>query len=318
MSSFVSEVFDFNLRDSHMHKFIFVMGPTASGKSDLALRLAEQTGGVILNCDSIQCYEGLQIGSALPRIEDFKRAPHELYAYVPKGQEMTAGQFRRDFYAKIESYTKPQVFLVVGGTGFYFQAIEFGMYEAPVNLELKELLEIESESAEGLARLYQELERVDPESASKISGQDAYRITRALTVIRTSGQKLSQIKENFEKQKAPFPYALKKIGVAAASRENLQLRVQTRTNWMLGAGLVQEVENLLVEGLENWAPMRSVGYKETIDFLKNHDKFRASLLGIEPQAKISLENLALQITQNTMRLAKKQKTEDKEKSISLK
>ena len=119
-------------------KFIFVVGPTASGKSQWALEQAEKYSGSIINCDSVQFYKGLEIGSAAPTQLEKKKAPHHLYGYVEAPQEMTAGQFLRDFYQLLEKKILKFPVFIVGGTGFYVLALEKGMYDLePADLELR-------------------------------------------------------------------------------------------------------------------------------------------------------------------------------------
>jgi tRNA dimethylallyltransferase len=274
-------------------KVVFVVGPTASGKSDLALSWAEKFGGAILNCDSIQLFKSLDIGSAKPSAEEFKRVPHFLFDYVEEGADATAGQFSRDFFATLENIkTQFPVVFVVGGTGFYFQAIEKGMY--PIGAaDPKVIALVEQELRQNPVQLYEELLQRDPETAQKISPNDHYRLARAVEMMRTHGRAVSEIKKEFEASRAPFPYPLLKIGIAS-KKENLLPRVQLRTRKMLERGLVAEVQSLLAKGLAGWSALQSVGYKECVDYLEGR---------LENQK--ALEDL---IVQNTMRLAKKQRT----------
>jgi tRNA dimethylallyltransferase len=278
-----------------MTKVIFVVGPTASGKSDLALNLAERNQGAIVNCDSVQLYKSLDIGSAKPSADDFKRVPHFLFDFVDEGEEITAGFYQRQFFATMKELENqfPLVF-VVGGTGFYFQAIEKGMYPTgAADAEVTRQVEAELLEAGGPERLYQELKSRDPEAAAKISANDHYRIARAVEMMRVHGKPVTEIKKEFADKAAPFPYPLLKLGIRG-SREELAPRVERRTQKMLETGLLDEVRALLDRGLENWGPLQSVGYKESVDFL---------------QGKIpDVRQLQALIVQNTLRLAKRQRT----------
>lgn len=286
-------------------KVVFVVGPTASGKSALALKWAQEFSGAIINCDSIQLFKSVDIGSAKPSAEEFQKVPHFLFDYVPPGQEMTAGEYRRDFFALLEKIEKkfPIVF-VVGGTGFYFQAIEKGMYSiGKADQQTQEKVEAELEVLGGPERLHEELKKADPESAAKISINDHYRLGRAIEVIRYHGMPISEVKKKFENEVEPFPFPLLKLGIKA-SRQELEPGVLLRTKNMLAAGLIKEVEGLLEQNLENWAPLSSVGYLETVQFLKLK---KASKNWPEIE-KNELKNLQDLIVQNTLRLAKKQRT----------
>ena len=274
-----------------IQKAIFLVGTTASGKSDWALSMAEEVSGVILNCDSIQMYDHLKIGSAQPTAEEKAKAPHHLFATVQPPQEVTAGQYRRNHLEILKSLTTPA--FVVGGTGFYFQALEKGMFAAPAADEkIQETIEEELREPGGEDILWNELNKMDPVSAAKIHKNDHYRLVRAVEVIRREGRPLSEIKKEFEAQSEPYPWSYLKIGVRW-SKEQLELRVKLRTEKMLELGLVDEVKGLLSQGLESWAPLQSVGYKEVLMMLKENKN----------EAWLKEE-----IIKNTMRLAKKQRT----------
>jgi tRNA dimethylallyltransferase len=276
-------------------KVVFVVGPTASGKSALAFSWAQEFGGAIINCDSIQVFKSLDIGSAKPSVAERQLVPHFLFDYVDEGKEITAGEYSRDFFKTLEQIKDrfPIVF-VVGGTGFYFQAIEKGMYPiGAADPEIIKQVEGELQTAGGPEDLHRELSERDPKAAAKISLNDHYRIARAVEMMRTHGRPVSEIKEEFESKREPFPYPLLKIGVKA-SKEELLPRIELRTQKMLQQGLLKEVESLSQRGLQTWAPLQSIGYHEAIQFLKS-----------EIPDERSLKDL---IVQNTMRLAKKQRT----------
>lgn len=276
-----------------MKKVIFVVGSTASGKSDWALRLAEEFHGVIVNCDSVQVYKHLDIGAAKPTKEEQARVPHYLLDYVLPPQEMTAGQYERDFHECLKSLPDDKPIFVVGGTGFYFMAIEKGMYPVlPVPAEIQKQVLDEMAEAGGPERLHAELLQADPVYGAKIALADHYRIGRAIELIRSHGKTLTQIQAEFEQTREKFPYPLLKIG-PDWEREVLRTRIRERTGKMLSTGLIEEVQGLLDKGLAEWAPLSSVGYKETLQFLRG---------------EISREALMEEITKNTQQLAKRQKT----------
>ena len=276
-------------------QIVFVVGSTASGKSAFALKAAEKFSGAIINCDSIQLNQGLDIGSAKPTADEFARVPHFLFNVVPKGQEITAGEYCRLFFEQVEKIKNQFPFIfVVGGTGFYFQAIEKGMYPiGAANDEIKQAVEAELKTEAGAAKLYAELEKMDPVAAQKIAPKDHYRLGRAVEIIRTHGKSVTDVKKEFADQAKPFPYPLKKIGMRI-SKEDLLPRVQERTQTMLKQGLIKEVKDLVQQGFGEWSALQSVGYQECLEFLKGD---------IE-----SMRALEEKIVMNTMRLAKKQRT----------
>lgn len=271
---------------------VFIMGTTASGKSGWALDWAQQFKGSIVNCDSVQLYKMLDIGAAKPTKEEMSLAPHYLYDYVEAGETMTAGKYARDFFPCMESLPERPAF-VVGGTGFYFQAIEKGMYPVrQIPPEITREIEESLKSEEGAQALYAEFQRRDPEAAKKIHEQDRYRLGRAMELIRAEGKTLTEIRSEFTEVQKPFPYPLLKIGITW-DREILRQRVRQRTEGMLAAGLIEEVQGLLARGLGTWAPLGGVGYKEVVEYL---------------QGKRSREWLVEEVTKNTMGIAKRQRT----------
>ena len=283
-----------DLNQASKHKAIFVVGPTAAGKSDLALELAIRFGGSIVNIDSVQFYKGLEIGSAAPSVDDLKKVPHYLYSYLQAPVEQTAGQYLRDFYQLVETQSLKWPIFIVGGTGFYIQALEKGMYDLPeVSPEIKQA--ILAEYAEGRSEaLYQELKEFDPET--DLHFNDHYRVGRALEIKRAFNLKMSEFKkkqEDSNKSQFRFPYI--KIGQTFHSdqKELFITRVEQRTQKMLDQGIVEEVDYFLKQGFKDWSPLSSVGLNEVKQYL----------LGELPQ-----QNLKPMIVQSTMQLVKKQKT----------
>lgn len=275
-------------------KVVFVVGPTGTGKSEIASLLAEGKRAAILNCDSVQMHKGLSVGAAMPSPQQVARAPHELYGIIDAPEEITAGQYSRLLMSLLKEREQDLDWaFVVGGTGFYFQAVEKGMPELPPSdPEVRVKLEffLENEGGEALWRL---LSEVDPSAAAKISPTDHYRMVRALEVYHISGKRFSDLMKQHSEAPPPFPYPLVKIGLDG-NRDFVRERIRLRTEKMLQEGLVSEVEGLLRRGLADWAPLASVGYRETVAFLKGEIK--------------SPRELADQITLATQQLVKKQRT----------
>lgn len=272
------------------YKCIFVLGPTSSGKSAWALEQAVHFGGSVVNIDSVQFYEGLLIGSAAPTEAEKKMVPHYLYSYVQAPHEMTAGRYTADFYKLLQEQKPKGPLFITGGTGFYIQALEKGMFNIePVPAEVREELEAELVQ-QGAEKLWNELNKKDP--SHKIHVNDHYRLVRALEIIRHTGQRPSELKANSVQNKNGLPYASIKIGFDF-EKDEFAKRVQQRTEAMLGAGLIEETESFIKKGHRNWAPLQSVGYRETVEYLEqNHSR----------------EWLRAAIQQSTMKLIKKQKT----------
>ncbi len=268
---------------------IYIVGPTGAGKSDLALTLAQKHHGVIINFDSVQFYKGLQIGSAAPTETEKKTVPHYLYSYVPAPKEMTAGEFLRDLKELLPEIKNNQPLFFVGGTGFYQQALEKGMYDVPeIALEIKQTILDEFKNG-GHEHLWAELNSFDPQHG--LHSNDHYRIGRALELKRAFNLKASDIKQNQQKKIVDVTRFLK-VGVDL-DKDILKKRIEARAQKMLASGLIEETEFFLKQGFSEWAPLNSVGYKETKDYL---------------QGRLSKENLAAEIAASTNKLIKKQRT----------
>ena len=273
------------------------MGPTASGKSALALSCAEEFGGEIINGDSLQVFSSLDIGTAKPTRVEQEKVKHHLIDIVPEGGSFTAGDFRRFALQVIESAEKAGAkhIYVVGGSGFYIQALVSGMYDLPkpsseVKKQVQDLIE-----QRGWDVIYREVISRDPVFAQRLKANDHYRIQRALEMIFSSGKTMTEILEDFEAAKLaknPFPFHYICVGLDLPVEE-LRKNVEARTRAMLLKGWVDEVKSVLDRGLANWEPMKSVGYNEICCFLA----------GTLPE-----EKLVDQIVTRTLQLAKRQRT----------
>lgn len=272
---------------------IFVVGATSSGKSELSLQLAEKFNGVILNCDSVQVYKDLDIGSAKPTSEDYQRVPHFLYDFVSAPEELALGKYLRRFEIETEKIETEKICFVVGGTGFYFQGIEKGLLPVQaVRPEIMAEVMTQLEEQNGAELLYAELKSRDPIAAEKISINDHYRLARAVEILRSSSKTLSEIRQDYENKKPTVQRPILKIGLAI-DKEALSKRIHLRTKQMLKLGLVEEVQSFIDQGLENWAPLSSVGYKQTVEMIR----FNRSLSWLQEEIEL-----------RTRQLAKKQRT----------
>lgn len=277
-------------------KVTFIVGPTGVGKSDHALSLASKNGMAIVNADSLQVYKGLDIGTSKPTLEERSQCPHYLFDIVKPGEAFTAGDYRRAVIDVLENIRVDAY--IVGGSGFYIQALEKGMYEVgsvseSVKSEVEERISKYSHLGEKQS-VVMALQEVDAAAAQRIPINDQYRLRRALEVSLSLGRPFSDLQREFESQHRPLSefYSIEKIGLKM-SRDKLLKRIQERTGHMLEKGLIEETRKFLDQGLEGWSPLRSVGYKETSAYLKG---------------QIQREELFDAIVRATMRLAKKQMT----------
>ena len=304
---------------------IFIVGPTASGKSQRAIEWASEWGFEIVNCDSLQFYKDLKKGTAYPTLSDFEVVKHHLFGVVSLGTRFTAGEFVRSFKDLRQEF-KDQKFLCVGGSGFYIKALETGLYDLtpsssvpkdfhssllhssllhnslssevqPSTQESESKVQNRDFRIEEMSRSekYDVLKEVDPEILKTIHPHDDYRLGRALEIFFTSGIQPSVLKSKggIYGLQPPRP----KLGLYL-SREELKRRISTRVDQMIRGGLIEEVEALLQKLKEKnlslaWKPLQSVGYKQTLMFL-NGD--------------LSREELKSTIIQSTLHLAKRQMT----------
>ena len=275
-------------------KLVYFLGPTGLGKSHWALKFSRGQQTPILNGDSVQVYRHVNLGTAKPSQEEMKSAPHFLYDFVEPPEKFTAGKYCKLARAKIKDLQEKKYIFVVGGSGFYLQALEKGMFDAP-SIDDGLRVSIENKKAvEGTEGLWNWLLKLDPQYCAKINKNDSYRVTRGLEMVLMTGKSMAQIQKQFEKKQneSRLPNENLKIGFFA-EKEVLLSRVVERTNKMMALGLLDEVKSLVSRGMEDWAPLSSVGYVECLDYLKG---------------KISKTELPEKIVKSTMQLAKRQKT----------
>jgi tRNA dimethylallyltransferase len=245
---------------------IVIVGPTASGKSDLAVQLAEMCGGEVVNADSMQVYSGMDIGTAKPSPELLQRVPHHLLGIVPPDVNFTAADFQREARRVIvEIHARGRMPIVVGGTGLYIRALLHGLSPSPGGDEdfRAELTEIADR--EGNDVLLDRLRRVDPETAGRLHVNDRFRIIRALEVYHQSGRPFSAYQSGHAFAEE-WCTALK-VGIDVP-REELYRRINLRVEQMLADGLVDEVKGLLAAGYgRDLKALRSIGYKEICAYL---------------------------------------------------
>ncbi len=256
--------FDLNPNDAPP---ILIAGPTASGKSQLAARLAERVGGRIINVDSMQVYRELRILTARPSEAEEALLPHALYGFVPASEAYSAGRFIHDVTAAlIEARAAGQRPILVGGTGLYFKALLEGLSPTPpVPDDIRQRWRMR-EKAEGASSLHSELQRLDPVMASRLEPNDGQRIVRALEVYEATGRSLA------EWQTTP---GVPVIRVAAAvkllmmpSRSELRARVDARFEAMMDMGALDEVRALAELKLSADLPaMRAIGVKPLMQLI---------------------------------------------------
>ncbi len=253
---------------------IFLMGPTASGKTDLALSLYETLDCEVISVDSAMVYRGMDIGTAKPDADTLKQVPHHLIDICDPAESYSAERFRQDAIGIIDPIIKKnKTPLLVGGTGLYFRALEQGLAELPdASYRIRNELENEAKT-KGWQAMHARLKQIDPDSATRINENDPQRIQRALEVYMLTGRTMTDLLEQGRKQ--PFPYPVKKILLFPEDRKELQTRIKTRFLRMLEQGLVDEVKRLYQRGdLSLSLPsMRLVGYRQVWRYLAGETDF---------------------------------------------
>jgi tRNA dimethylallyltransferase len=241
-----------------------VAGPTAVGKSEVALCLAEMLGGEIISVDSMQVYRGLDIGTAKPSAEERARVPHHLIDILDLTEAFDAAQFaQRARQAMTEIQARGRVPILCGGTGLYFKAFLEGLGDSPPG---DEALRAELQ-ARPLAELLSELEQRDPVTFAVVDRANPRRVIRALEVIRLTSKPFSVQRARWSKGGAEngphFCYGLERPPA------EMQARIDTRVDEMFQRGLVEETRSLLARGLEqNPAAMQAIGYRQVVEHLR--------------------------------------------------
>lgn len=246
-----------------------LMGPTAAGKTALAIELVERGLGDIISVDSGMIYRGMDIGTAKPSADELARAPHRLINLLDPKQTYSAAQFRQDALAAMAEISEAgKMPILVGGTMLYFKVLRDGLASLP---EADPALRVELEAealAKGWPALHERLKAVDPEAAARITPNDSQRLQRALEVWMSTGKSLSQWHRE-QTPPEPLPYRMVWVALAPESRAVLHERIALRFGQMLQQGFIGEVEALRARGdLHLGLPsMRSVGYRQVWEHL---------------------------------------------------
>jgi tRNA dimethylallyltransferase len=279
-----------DLKATH-NNLLCIAGPTAVGKSATALRLAEELNGEIVSFDSMQVYEGIQIGVAKPSEEELQRVPHHLVGFVPLTQKFSVADFlsaARKVVQEIQS--KKRLPILCGGTGLYFRAFFEGLGEAPPSdPTLRQTLE-----SKPLEELVAELKTVDPVTHESIDLQNPRRVVRALEVCLLTGKPFSQQRAEWERgtesgtengttsHQAQNP-TQPQIFTLTRNRDDLRDRIDRRVDQMIEEGLVEETRRLMNEYQDEWAltAMQAIGYRQIIQHLKGATTLEAAIQDIK-------------------------------------
>ncbi|MFB3778054.1 MAG: tRNA (adenosine(37)-N6)-dimethylallyltransferase MiaA [Bryobacteraceae bacterium] len=278
-------------QSAHVRPLIAIVGPTGSGKSELALRLAEELGGEILSCDSLQVYRYFDIGTAKLPLAERRGIPHHMIDVADPDEEFSAGEFSRRSRTVLEKIVaRGRLPILAGGTGFYLRALVDGLFPGPArNPEIRQrLAERERQRPGSLHRL---LSRFDPEGAKGIHPRDVRKLIRAVEVCLLTRKRLSEAFA--EGRDALEGFRCLKIGVNPP-REALYRRLDERCRQMFAGGLIEEVRRILLLGFPpEVKPLESHGYRQALQVLRR---------------ELTLEQAVFYAQRNTRRYAKRQWT----------
>ncbi len=255
------------------HPVLAVLGPTASGKTSIALKIAQKFNGIIINCDSRQIYEEMLIGTASPTAEEKKLVEHKLFNFVSPEQQFNASDYATLASQAIkEVWQNKQIPILVGGTGFYYSAVSEGLGEAGSDSALSNQLQKELDE-NGLPFMVSKLKKIDPEAAETIDINNSRRVLRAIEVVTSTGKPFSQ-----NKPKQLLPEAEFCPIVVTQPRKELHKRIELRIEQMFEEGLEKEVRHIIEKYGNDAAALSSIGYREWLDQNSNNEIIKEQIL----------------------------------------
>ncbi len=273
-------------------KVIFVVGPTASGKTALGISLAKELGGEIICADSMQIYKGIHIASAAPDLEEQEGIPHHLAEFLELNEEFSVADYVLAAREKIEEiFKRGKLPIVVGGTGLYASALldNTQFTDAPTDRELRKSLEEEFDRVGG-EEMLKRLEGFDPDSAKRLNTGDKRRIVRCFEIFKTTGKTLTE--QNTLSHSVPVDFDALVLGITYKDREKLYERINLRVDMMLKNGLLEEARSTYNRGNAKGA-FQAIGHKELYGYF---------------DGALTLEEAAQNLKQQTRRYAKRQLT----------
>ena len=247
-------------------KVYVIGGPTASGKSKLAVELAKRINGEIISADSMQIYKEMDIGTAKVKEEEMQGIKHYMLSFVSPEERYSVSSFKKDAEKQIEIILKKnKTPIIVGGTGLYIDSLIYGIefQDEKIDTEYREYLNKIADT-EGLKNLYMQATKIDPQAMEKISKNDKKRIIRVLEIYHKTGKTKTELEIESRKNEPKYNY---KVYAITMDREKLYERIEQRVDKMLEDGLVQEVKYLIEKYPKMPTAMQGLGYKEVVEFL---------------------------------------------------
>ena len=276
-----------------MNNIICIAGPTASGKTALAVALAKDFNGEVVSCDSMQVYKRMDIGTAKPTLAEMEGIPHHMIDVAEPWEDFSVGRYCEMAAPIVDDIiSRGKTAIIAGGTGLYMDSLIRGSAFAPFPATgVREQLEAQAD-AEGMEAMLSRLRAVDPDSAARLHLSDRKRIIRALEVFLETGETITE--HNRKTQAVPPRYTPLWLGLDFLERSELYRRIDLRVGKMLEMGLMEEIQALLASGIpEKATAMQAIGYKEFVDAL---------------DGRCTIEEAADQVRQSSRRYAKRQLT----------
>ena len=254
-----------------MNPIICIAGPTASGKTSLAVELAKELNGEVVSCDSMQVYRRMDIGTAKPTVDEMQGIPHHMIDVAEPDEDFSVSRYCRLASPIVDDIVaRGKTAIIAGGTGLYMDSLIRGNAFAPFPATgVREKLEAQAD-AEGMETMLEWLRSVDPESAARLHPSDRKRIIRALEVYLETGQTITE--HNRKTQEIPPKYTPLWLGLDFADRSELYRRIDLRVESMLEMGLIAEIKNLLASGIPaKCTALQAIGYKEFVNALNREE-----------------------------------------------
>lgn len=276
-----------------MKPTVYVIGgPTASGKSKLAVELAKKINGEIISADSMQIYKDMNIGTAKISKEEMQGIKHYMIDFVSPEARYSVSSFKKDAESAIEEIlAKGKTPIIVGGTGLYIDSLIYGIEFQDEKIDTKYREELNNiAETEGLEELYKKAQKIDPEAMEKISINDKKRIIRVLEIYHKTGKTKTEQEKESRKNEVKYNY---KVFAITMPREKLYERIEKRVDKMIEQGLIEEVKTILEKYSQFPTAMQGLGYKEVVEYLEN---------------KITKEEMIEKIKKETRHYAKRQLT----------
>lgn len=272
------------MKEENKIPLVVVVGPTASGKTELSVNLAKKIGAQIISADSMQIYKSMHIASAAPDVEEMSGVEHHLFEFLDYTQSFSVADYVKLAGTRIsELYSKSEKAMLVGGTGLYINSLidNISFAEQPIDTKLREELSAEYDKLGGEIMI-ERLSRIDAESAKRVHPNNKKRVIRAFEIYLTTGKTMTE--QLLESKKEPSPYKPFMIGLNFSSRETLYSRIEKRVDKMLERGLLEEARKAY-DSFSGGTAVQAIGHKEFFPFFEGQISFEEAVSTLKTETK---------------------------------